>query len=119
MPGKLENDHGMIIIPEDVIANMAGNAAMQCYGVVGMASRNKADGFASLLRKEMLSKGVKVIVDEKQHIVITLHIIVEYGVNIAEMSKNIAKNVKYHVEMMTGFVVKNIEVYVESIRVDE
>lgn len=119
MSGRLENDNGTIIIPAEVIANMAGIAATQCYGVVGMASRNKADGLVNLLKKDALNKGIKVTVSEDQHLTIDLHIIVEYGVNISTICENIINNVKYYVETMTGFTVKKINVYVESIRVDE
>lgn len=118
MVGKLDTDRGSIIIPAEVIANMAGIATTQCYGVVGMASRNKADGLVNLLKKEALNKGIKVVFDEN-YLVIDLHIIVEYGVNISAICENIVSNVKYSIESITGFKVKKINVYVESIRVEE
>ena len=97
MTGKQETEHGKIIIPAEVIANMAGIAATQCYGVVGMASRNTADGLVSLLKKDTLNKGIKVVVNGKQ-IIIDLHIIVEYGANISVICENIASNVRYSIE---------------------
>ncbi|WHH59888.1 Asp23/Gls24 family envelope stress response protein [Petroclostridium sp. X23] len=118
MAGRLENDHGNIIIPAEVIANMAGMTATQCYGVVGMASRNTADGLVSLLKKEALNKGIKVTV-EAQYLTIDLHIIVEYGVNISAICENIVNNVRYSLESATGLKVKKINIYVESMRVEE
>jgi len=118
MPGKIENAYGNIIMPVDVIARMAGIAATQCYGVVGMASRNKTDGLVSLLKKEHLNRGVKVTIEDNL-MIIDLHIMVEYGVNIAAICENIVSNVKYKVESMTGLKVKKINVFVESIRVEE
>ncbi|WP_094546497.1 Asp23/Gls24 family envelope stress response protein [Petroclostridium xylanilyticum] len=118
MVGRLDTDNGSIIIPTEVIANIAGMTATQCYGVVGMASRNTADGLVSLLKKEALNKGVKVVIDG-EYLVVDLHIIVEYGVNISAICENIVNNVRYSVESITGFKVKRINVYVESIRVEQ
>ena len=63
-----------------------------------MASRNKTDGLARLLGKEVLSKGVKVYMEEDV-ITIDLHIIVEYEYRICE---NMVSNVKYSVEFATA-----------------
>lgn len=114
---KINNSMGDIIISSDAIANIAGIVTTKCYGVVGMASRNRTDGLVSLLKKEAINKGIKVVIDDS-NISINLHIIVEYGVNISAICENIIKDVKYHVELMTGFNVDRINVNVESVRVD-
>ena len=116
MNARIENTNGCINISNDVISSIAGDAAMRCYGVVGMAVRNKVDGIASLLNRDTLTKGIKVAADESG-LSITVHIIVEYGVNIKTASDSIIENVKYQVESMTGFIVKNVTVNVESVRV--
>ncbi len=116
--GRMDNKNGTIVIPSEVIAKMAGIAATQCYGVVGMASRNTADELASLLKRDSLHKGIKVEIDN-EHLTIDLHVIVEYGINISATCENISNNVRYYVETMTGFDVKKVNVYVESIRVDD
>ena len=117
MNAKIENSNGTICISTEVIAGIAGDAATHCYGVVGMAVRNTADGIASLLKRDNADRGVKIIVDEGG-ISIDIHVIVEYGVNIKVTSKSIIENVKYKVEGATGFIVKQINVHVESVRVD-
>lgn len=117
MSAKLLNELGMIEIDSDVIAKIAGYETTKCYGVVGMAFKNKTDGLVSLLRRESVSKGVGVSVrDEK--LVIDLHIIAEYGINIAEISRNIVSNVQYVVEKLTGFLVAEVNLFVDSVRVD-
>jgi len=118
MPGRIETEYGSIHMPVEVIARMAGIATTQCYGVVGMASRNRTDGLVNLLKKESLSKGVKVSISG-EFMNIDLHIIVEYGVNVSAICENIVNNVKYNVETMTGLKVKKINVFVESMRVEE
>ena len=117
MNAKIENINGIITISNDVIATVAGDAATRCYGVVGMAVRNKADGIASLLKKDAISKGIKVIIEE-DGLIIDVHVIVGYGINIKTTSESIIESVKYNVESVTGFAVKQVNVNVESVRVD-
>jgi|LSQX01.1.fsa_nt_gb uncharacterized alkaline shock family protein YloU len=118
MGARIENEKGELFIPTDVLVNLVGAATTKCYGVVGMAARNTKDGLVNLLKKDAYNRGVKVKIEEDL-ISIQIHIIVEYGVNISTICDNIIKNVRYSIENMTGFKVKNIEVNVESIRVDD
>lgn len=117
MSGIIKNERGTITISNSVLAKMAGYAASKCYGVVGMAARSSKDGFASLLNRENVDRGVKIKVSGNQ-IDILLCIIVEYGINIATVGQSIRNNVKYHLEEMTGMEVNSVTVRVESIRVD-
>ncbi len=116
---KIDNKNGSIIMTTDLIANIAGISAMRCYGVVGMASRNATDGLVSLLRLEALSKGVKVDIDDNNNMIVDLHIITEYGVNISVIGVNIKNNVRYALEDITGLKVKKINIHVESVRVEQ
>ena len=118
MAAKIENNFGEIIISNSVIANIAGAVANNCYGVVGMAVRNTKDGIVNLLKAGSLSKGIKVEVEEGA-IVIDMHIMVQYGVNISAICESIMHNVSYQVALMTGFEVKAVNVHVEGMRVDE
>ena len=109
------NTHlGNISIDSDVIANYAGSVAIECIGVVGMASVN--DGLVKLLKLNDLSRGVTVHVDNAG-LTIDFHLIVAYGVNILAVSDNLISNVKYKVEEFTGFPVEKINIFVEGVRV--
>lgn len=110
------NEIGDIIISPIAIAKIAGAVATKCYGVVGMAARNKKDGLVSLLKGENLTKGVKVISDD-DGVSVVLHIIVEYGVNINAIAESIIHNVEYKIEKALGQKVKKVTVQVESVRV--
>ncbi len=114
---KTETERGAIIMSNTVIAHIAGMVATGCYGVVGMAYKNAGDSFASLLKWDSITKGIKVTTEDDK-ISIDLHIIVEYGVNIKVISDSIISNVRYNVESMTGFRVGRVTVNVEGIRVD-
>lgn len=109
-------EHGIIEFSDEVIANIAGVATTECYGVVGMASKRVSDGLWELLKKENLGRGVKTILGEES-IKIELYIIVEYGVKISTVASNIIQKVKYTVESLTGLNVSDILVNVQGIRV--
>jgi Uncharacterized protein conserved in bacteria len=116
MKGQLETDMGKIVVDEDVLAKYAGSAAVECFGVVGMASVNVKDGIVKLLKRENLRRGVNVSVEEEK-LKIELHIIVAYEVSILAVAENLVDNVKYKVEEYTGMEVGKIIVCVEGVKV--
>ena len=109
---------GSITIDTEVISKIAGIIATGCYGVVGMAYRSKSDEFASLLKKDNITKGIKVYVNDKV-VSIDIHIIIQYGVNINAICNSIINNVKYQLNHMTVLEVGEVNVYVEGSRVQE
>ncbi len=109
---------GSITIETEVISKIAGIIATGCYGVVGMAYRSKSDEYASLLKRDSITKGIKVTVEDKK-ISIDIHVIIQYGVNINAICNSIINNVKYQVNYMTGLDVTNVNVCVEGFRVQE
>jgi uncharacterized alkaline shock family protein YloU len=113
---RSNNEYGFLEYSDEVLANIAGTATMECYGVVGMASKRATDGLWELLRRENLSKGVR-IVSNGDEVFIDLYIIVEYGTKISVIANNIIQKVKYTIEGLTGLKVKTITVYVQDIRV--
>ena len=112
MKGQMHTDLGQVIIDEEVIATYAGINAIECFGIVGMASVNMKDGFAQLLKRDNVSKGVHIKIND-----IDFHIIVVYGVSIATVTENLIQNVKYRVEKFTGMSVEKINIYVEGVRI--
>ena len=105
-----------VSISPNVIARSAGSATNSTLGVVGMASVDPVDGIVKLLSNDKLGKGVKVTIEE-DGIIIELHIIVAFGVNIQSVAENIIENVKYKVEDFTSMTVKEINVYVEGVKI--
>lgn len=112
-----ETKYGLVEVTDNVIANIAGCVATRCYGVVGMTQKGKRDGIVSLLRKENMSKGIRVI-QKDGAVSLELHIMVEHGVNIAAIGDNITSTVTYMVEEMTGVLLKSVQIFVDGIRVD-
>lgn len=119
MAAKVITSLGTVSIDNEVIARVAGTAAMECYGVVGMASINVKDGFVQLLLGDSLTKGIKVETLEDEKVVLNFHIVVEYGTKISAIADNLMSTVKYRVEDMLGVCVDHINVFVEGVRVDK
>lgn len=118
MSVNMLNENGNIIIDDQVFATLAGLAAMECYGVVGMASRNATQGIFELLKREQLTKGIKVTtVDDK--INIDLYIVLQYGVKISVVADNIISRIKYSVETFSGVSVENVNIFVQGVRVQK
>ena len=112
---RMKTDCGAITVDNAVYTNIAGYAATNCFGVKGMAYRSMTDGLVHLLRREAMSKGVKVTYNEDGTVSIELHIIVENGVNIATVCRSIMGEVKYVVSKNTGVEVRSVNVCVDSI----
>lgn len=114
----IKTDLGYIEITNEVMAGIAGHAASSCFGVKGMTVRSVTDGLAHLLRRENQSRGVRISEAEDGGINIDLHIAVNNGINIASVCRSIIGEVRYNVERLTGVDVKNVDIYVESIKAD-
>jgi len=107
---------GEINVSPDAIAMVAGIAALECYGVVGMASRSLQDGIAELLRgKDNLTKGIEVSIDGDL-VMVDLFVIVEYGTRIKEVARNVIERVRYTIESQLGLAVSAVNVIVQGVR---
>lgn len=105
-------DDGNVKISTEVIASIAGVAATEVEGVVGMSGGIK--GLSDILGLKNISKGIKVEVGEKST-AIDLVIIVEYGKNISEIAKNVQQNIRTSIENMTGLDVIEVNVTIQGI----
>lgn len=116
MKGSMNTHMGNIYIDPEVIAQYAGSVAVECFGIVGMASVNVKDGLVKLLMKESITHGISVnIVNNK--LILHFHVIVAYGVSIITVCDNLINNVKYKVENFTGLEIEKINIFVEGVRV--
>ena len=115
MKGRMNTELGSILIDTDVIATYAGSVAVECFGIVGMATVNVKDGLVKLLKKDSLKHGINVTLEDNK-ISLDFHVIVAYGVSISAVADNLFRNVKYKVEEFTGMEIKDINVFVEGVR---
>ena len=113
----VEGEIGTVTFASEVIAIIAGLAATEIPGVAGM-SGGIADGFADILGRKNLTKGVKVDVGSQQAAV-DLTMIMEYGVKIPEVAKAVQENVKKAIETMSGLQVVEVNIHVIGIKIIE
>ena len=109
-----ENENGSVNISTSVYTDIVGTAVTNCFGVKGMAARSVSDGVYHLLRKESMSKGVRVEFHEDDTISIDLHIMVDNGVNLSAVGASIISEVRYVVTKCTGTEVRAVNVYIDS-----
>jgi len=111
------NENGMICVSTSVYMEIAGTAASNCFGVKGMAARSVRDGLYHLLRKESMSKGVRVDFHEDNSISVDLHIMVDNGINLTAVGASIISEVRYVITKYTGTQVRAVNVYIDSMMV--
>lgn len=109
---------GRIEVSAQAISTIAAQAVLECYGVVGMASRAMRDGLAEILHRDNYHKGVDVRFTQDK-IIIDLYVVIEYGTRISEVAHNIAGNVKFAVERAIGLPVAQVNVNVQGLRVSQ
>ena len=107
---------GKISISDEYLQAIIGEAVTSCYGVSGMvASGSKQRIVDMLTKKESLNKGI-IIRGNADSIIVELHIIVLYGMNINAIAKSITHKVKYAVYEATGIKVSKVTIRVDGIK---
>src|SRR5574344_1803744 len=108
--------YGGIDISTEAIASIAGNAAIECYGVVGLANKNSIrENINELLKSNNYSKGV-VCKKGKDGYIVEVYIVVAYGLKITEIVSEVQNQVKYFLEKAFDIKFKSINVYVQSLK---
>ena len=85
---------GTLSVSNEVITDIAGYAAMSCYGVVGMAEQMQGAESVRLLPGQRLRKGVLVTTTESG-LTVDLHVVLEAGVNMRSVSDNLSSSVAF------------------------
>ena len=107
---------GNLHVANEVLADMVGNAAMECYGVVGMTAPNAADGIAKILPTSRLRRGVVVDATE-EGIHVELYVVIEYGTNISTVSRNLIDQVSFVLSEYARVPLAGVEVHVQDVKV--
>ncbi len=75
MKGQIDTQYGKVLVEDDVIATYAGSVAVECFGIVGMAAVNMKDGLVKLLKRDYLTHGISVTIEDENLINIDFHVI--------------------------------------------
>ena len=107
-----KESNGTITFANEVIATIAGLAAVDIPGVAGMS------GVTELLGRKNLSKGIRVEVGSEE-VAVDIAIIVDYGTPVPEIAQNIQMAVMKAVETMTGLKVVEVNISIQGIKFKE
>ena len=104
---------GEITITTEAIAQVVGLTAAECYGVVGTAARGGRAG--RLVSRDRPERGVDVV-RTPDGLVITLRVVVEHGLNLAEVASTVRSHVRYEVARLTGIPTISVDVHIADVR---
>ena len=110
-----EHNLGSIEVSPVAIVSLAHEAVLNCYGVVGTATKDLASGIANILSRDS-KRGIDVRIEDGQ-IIIDVYVIIEYGTRIAAVARSVMNVVKFSVERALGLPVAEVNVHVEGLRV--
>ena len=111
------NPLGSIYISPRAIATLAHQAALESYGVVGLAPKNLANGLSHVLVNDP-ARGIEVHYDGSR-INIDIYVVIEYGTRITSVASSVQNTVRYHVEKALGLSVNCVNVHVRGLRVSD
>lgn len=114
---KADENLGEVKIADEVVAIIAGLAAMEVEGVSSMAG-NATRELVSKLGMKSLSKGVKVDVLEGI-VTVSLALNLKYGYNIMDITGKVQDKVKAAIENMTGLEVADVNIRVAGVDIPE
>jgi len=112
-----EAPQGMIDISKTAVTTIASEAINQCYGVVGMATKNLVNNIATRFTGDN-RRGIIVTIED-EIIDIDIYVFVEYGVNIRAVAESIQHTVKFHVEKSLGMAVNSVNVFIQGLRMNK
>jgi len=110
------NELGDITVTRELVETLAGLAALDCYGLVGMVPQNIQSGISNILGIDSIRKGVQVSSTENG-LVIDVFVIVGYGIKITEVASNVMQQVTYVLEKNAELPVASVNVNVKGVRV--
>jgi len=111
------NQFGGIKISTEAIASIAGKAASECYGVVGLAPKNSLrENINELLKQEDYVKGVYASKRGENNYSVDVYIYVAYEVRITEVCSEVQKKVKYDLEKIFQIPFETVNVFVQDIK---
>ncbi len=102
-----KNIVGQIEVAEEVISVIAVTAALEVEGIATTVSKH----FVEFFGKRGHTKCIR-IEKEENAIIIDMEIVVNFGVKVPQVAKEVQKKVQIALETMTGMEVKAVNVVV-------
>lgn len=122
MSGIIKNDLGELVISENAIAMIAGKAATENYGLVGMINKATSQdvfNFIKFATKDSKKRGVKVTDIGSNTFDIDLYVKLMYGLSMGVVAENIVSHVRYQVQRITGMIIRDVNIHIEDVWVED
>jgi uncharacterized alkaline shock family protein YloU len=100
--------NGRLTISRDAVAEIVAETALGCYGVVGISAGTRV---GRILRRDGIS-----IEGGADALRVELHVVVEHGLNLAEVASTVSNRVAYEVGRMTGLEISAVEVHIDAVK---
>ena len=104
----LDLEHGRLTIAREAVAEIVAETTLGCYGVVGLSAGSRV---GRMFRRDGIS-----VDGGREALRIALHIVVEHGLNLAEVASTVRSQVAYEVERLTGLGVAAVEVVIQRVK---
>ena len=107
---------GKIEVSQRAVATLVAGAVLSCHGVVDLAPRPLRDGFGGAFHRYQARRGIDVQA-AADGLRIEVFVIVEYGVKLAEVGKNVAEAVRFAVQRSLSLPVKSVTINIQGLRI--
>jgi uncharacterized alkaline shock family protein YloU len=108
---------GLVEISDGAIVAVIHEAVLSCYGIVDMAPRSLRSAIGKRLGLTSVARGIGILVNDDDAIVIDLSLVLEYGTPIFTVATNVMQTVKFRVEDILGMRVERVNISVDGLRV--
>ena len=108
-----EEELGSVNISEEVLAAISGAAALDVEGVSALGSGLGSD-VAAMVNRKVLSKGVRIAVDEDQ-VLVDVTLLVKYGYVVPDVARAVQEAIASAVENTSGLQVAGVNVTVAGV----
>ncbi len=106
-----QQENGCVMISEDVVATIALNALTEIEGFAGLSTKPGGD-IIDIIGKKNWGKGVKVVINEDNGLIIDCNVLVTYGHSVVAVANAIQAAVASALESTTGTQVLGVNVNV-------
>ena len=103
-------DHGTVMISEDVITTIVAHTIEEVEGVAGLSTKPGAD-IADLIGKNW-GKGIKITITEDNALIVDCNVVIYYGNSVVNVAQDIQSGVASALESVTGVKVVEVNVNV-------
>lgn len=107
-----------VTVTDEVMATIAGLAASDVEGIACIGNGLTRDNITKA-GASRLSKGIHIIREEDGSVTVRLAVVLRYGYEVPKVCHDIQEKVKTNVTSMTGISVKEVDIRIASIEVND